>query len=78
MSIFIEGTIVAYMRDNWDASPRVQISESVDSGMTWAAAKKTQIPNTASVQAYKHRDGKWVFIDNDIANGRYQLTFFMH
>ena len=72
-----DGTIIAYMRDNGDAPSRVQISESVDSGMTWTAAQKSQIPNTASVEAYKLRDGKWAFIGNDIDDGRYQISLYL-
>ena len=72
-----DGTIMAYMRDNGDAPSRVQISESVDSGMTWTAAQKSQIPNTASVEVYKLRDGKWAFIGNDIDDGRYQISLYL-
>ena len=72
-----DGTIVAYMRDNGDEPSRVQISESNDSGMTWTAAQKSQIPNTASVQVYKLRDGRWAFIGNDIDDGRYQISLYL-
>ncbi len=72
-----DGTIVSYMRDNGDAPPRVQVSESVDSGMTWTAAQKTDIPNTASVQVVKLSDGRWAFIGNDIADGRYQVSLYL-
>ena len=72
-----DGTVVAYMRDNGDDPSRVQISESADSGMTWTAAQKTQMPNTASVQVYKLRDGKWAFIGNDIDDGRYQISLYL-
>jgi predicted neuraminidase len=72
-----DGKIVAYMRDNGDEPSRVQISESADSGMTWTLAQKTQIPNTASVQVYKLRDGKWAFIGNDIDDGRYQISLYL-
>ncbi|HET7117435.1 MAG TPA: sialidase family protein [Hanamia sp.] len=72
-----DGTIMAYMRDNGDEPSRVQISESNDSGMTWTAAQKTQIPNTASVQVLKLRDGKWAFIGNDIDDGRYQISLYL-
>ena len=72
-----DGTIVSYMRDNGDAPPKVQISESKDSGMTWTAAQKTQIPNTASVQVLKLSDGRWAFIGNDIDDGRYQISLFL-
>ena len=72
-----DGTIVSYMRDNGDAPPRVQISESNDSGMTWTAAQKTEIPNTASVQVLKLSDGRWAFIGNDIDDGRYQISLYL-
>ena len=72
-----DGTIVAYMRDNGDEPSRVQISESKDSGMTWTAAQKSQIPNTASVQVYKLRNGRWAFIVNDIDDGRYQISLYL-
>ncbi|HEY5391857.1 MAG TPA: exo-alpha-sialidase [Hanamia sp.] len=72
-----DGTIMAYMRDNGDEPSRVQISESNDSGMTWTAAQKSQIPNTASVQVYKLRDGRWAFIGNDIDDGRYQISLYL-
>ncbi len=72
-----DGTIVAYMRDNGDEPSRVQISESNDSGMTWTAAQKSKIPNTASVQVCKLRDGRWAFIGNDIDDGRYQMSLYL-
>jgi predicted neuraminidase len=72
-----DGALVAYMRDNGDAPPRVQISESNDSGMTWTAAQKTEIPNTASIQVLKLSDGRWAFIGNDIDDGRYQISLYL-
>ena len=72
-----DGTIVSYMRDNGDAPPRVQVSESVDMGRTWTAAQKTEIPNTASVQVLKLSDGRWAFIGNDIDDGRYQISLYL-
>lgn len=68
---------MAYMRDNGDDPSRVQTSESADSGMTWTATQKTQIPNTASVQVCKLNDGKWAFIGNDIDDGRYQISLYL-
>jgi predicted neuraminidase len=72
-----DGTIVAYMRDNGDSPSRVQISESKDSGITWTAAQKSNIPNTASVQVVKLRDGRWAFVGNDIDDGRYQISLYL-
>ncbi|MCF2490056.1 exo-alpha-sialidase [Dyadobacter sp. CY347] len=68
------GNIFAFMRDSGDAPNRVHYSESSDKGETWAATKKTDIPNTASVEVLVLKDGKWVFLGNDIEGGRYQLS----
>lgn len=68
------GNLVAYMRDSGDEPTRVHISESSDSGESWTAAKKTEIPNTASVELLVLQDGKWAFLGNDIDDGRYQLS----
>ena len=69
-----DGTIVAYMRDSGDAPNRVQISTSSDNGESWTLAKKTEIPNEASVEICVLKDGKWAFFGNDITDGRYQLS----
>ena len=45
--------------------------------MTWTAAQKTEIPNTASVQVLALSDGRWVFIGNDIDDGRYQISLYL-
>jgi predicted neuraminidase len=71
------GNIVAYMRDNGDAPPRVQVSKSSDNGQTWSAAQKTDIPNTASVELLKLKDDRWVFIGNDETDGRYRLSLYV-
>lgn len=72
-----DGHIAAYMRDNGDAPPRVQISESADQGETWTAALKTNIPNTASVEILALQDGRWAFLGNDIEDGRYRLSLYI-
>jgi predicted neuraminidase len=71
------GHIVAYMRDNGPAPSRVQRSESTDNGVSWTAARKTNIPNTASVELKILRDGRWVFVGNDIDDGRYRLSLYI-
>ncbi len=71
------GNIVAYMRDNGDAPSKVQVSESNNKGESWSAAIKTNIPNTASVELLVLQDGKWAFLGNDIADGRYQLSLYI-
>lgn len=72
-----DGTLLAYMRDNGDAPGRVQISESSDRGESWTAAKKSTIPNTASVQVLSLSDGKWAYIGNDEDDGRYRLSLYL-
>jgi predicted neuraminidase len=71
------GEIIAYMRDSGDEPPRVQASSSTDNGESWTAATKTDIPNTASVHLLKMKNGVWVFLGNDIDDGRYRLTLFL-
>lgn len=72
-----DGTIVAYMRDSGDDPTRVQVSESKTNGESWTTARKTAIPNTASVEVCVLKDGKWAFLGNDIDDGRYQLSLYL-
>lgn len=72
-----DGTIVAYMRDSGDDPTRVQISESKTNGESWTVARKTNIPNTASVEICVLKDGRWAFLGNDIDGGRYQLSLYL-
>ncbi|MBN8850636.1 MAG: neuraminidase [Sphingobacteriales bacterium 50-39] len=71
------GHIVAYMRDSGDDPTSVQTSESADSGYSWTAAQKTEIPNTASVELLVLQDGRWAFLGNTIGDGRYRLTLML-
>lgn len=71
------GNLVAYMRDSGDEPSRVHTSESKDNGESWSASVKTEIPNTASVELLVLKDGKWAFVGNDIADGRYRLALFL-
>ncbi|WP_035361624.1 sialidase family protein [Dyadobacter alkalitolerans] len=68
------GNLVAFMRDSGDPPTRVHYSESLDNGESWTATRKTDIPNTASVEFLVLNDGKWAFLGNDIDDGRYELT----
>lgn len=72
-----DGTIAAYMRDNGDASSKVQVSESSNKGESWSAAVESTIPNTASVELLVLQDGKWAFLGNDIEDGRYRLSLYI-
>jgi predicted neuraminidase len=71
------GNIVAFMRDNGDDPPRVQVSESADNGESWSAAQKTSIPNTASVELIVMKDGRWAFVGCDEDDGRYRLSLYL-
>jgi predicted neuraminidase len=71
------GNIIALMRDNGDAPPRVQKSISEDDGESWSYATKTSIPNTASVELLVLKDGRWAFVGNDIEDGRYRLVLML-
>lgn len=71
------GDIVALMRDSGNSPNRVHKSISKDQGETWSATEKTDIPNTASVELLKLKDGKWAFLGNPIEDGRYQLSLYI-
>ena len=70
------GNVFAFMRDNGDAPARVQYSESSDNGETWTAARKTDIPNEASVELLALADGRWAYLGNDEDDGRYRLSLY--
>lgn len=72
-----DGTLVAMMRDSGDDPTRVHISESTDRGESWTASRKTDIPNTASVELLALKDGKWAFLGNDITDGRHILSLYL-
>ena len=57
LAIRKSGEVVAYMRDSGDAPARVNFSTSKDQGESWSAAKKTDIPNEASVEIYVLKNG---------------------
>lgn len=72
-----DGSLVAYMRDSGDAPTRVQVSESKDGGRSWTAARKSDIPNGASVDVVVLADGRWVMLGNDVDDGRYRLSLYL-
>ena len=71
------GEVVAIMRDSGDAPGRVWMSTSTDNGESWSLAKKTDIPNEASVEIYALKNGKWMYFGNDVNDGRYQLSLYL-
>ncbi|GAB4023931.1 sialidase family protein [Spirosoma koreense] len=71
------GHLVAFMRDSGDEPTRVHRSESADGGESWTATVKTDIPNTASVEALVLKDGRWAFLGNDVDDGRYRFSLYL-
>lgn len=72
-----DGEIMALMRDSGDAPNRLQRSFSADEGVSWSAAEKSTIPNTASVELLALDNGLWVFLGNDVDDGRYKLSMYI-
>ncbi len=73
-----DGSLVAYMRDNGPAPGRVMMSESRDQGLTWSPVVDSAIPNSGSgTDIVVLRDGRWVFIGNDLEDGRYRLVVML-
>ncbi len=72
-----DGTLVAYMRDAGDSPLRVHVSTSGDLGYSWSPSRKSDIPNTASVEILRLNDGRWAFLGNDREDGRYRLALYL-
>ncbi len=70
-----DGTLTAYLRDNGPPPKRAHISYSKDDGVSWTAAKDTEIPNPGtSLEAIVLKDGHWIMVYNDLEQGRYSLV----
>lgn len=70
-----DGSLVAFMRDNGDSPGKILTSISLDSGESWTAAKKSDIPNPGtSVDVIKLENGHWVMVYNDIEDNRYSIA----
>lgn len=73
-----DGTLVTYMRDNGPPPARVMASESKDGGLTWSPVKDTDIPNPGSgTELIALRDGRWLFIGNDLEKERCRLVVML-
>lgn len=73
-----DGTLVAYMRDNGPAPGRVMVSESRDQGATWSPVVDSTIPNPGSgTDVVVLRDGRWLFVGNDLEDGRRRLAVLL-
>ena len=71
------GDIVAMLRDSGDSPTMIQQSISSDNGFSWSVAKKTDFPNTASVELLVLQDGRWWMVGNDLHVGRYRLALWI-
>jgi len=70
-----DGSLVAYLRDNGPPPKRAHISFSKDDGVTWTAAKDTDIPNPgSSLEAIRLSNGHWIMVYNDLESKRYSLV----
>lgn len=71
------GELVAMLRDSGDGPTMIQQSISRDGGISWTAAQKTELPNTASVELLTLQDGRWWLVGNDLHDGRYRLALWI-
>jgi predicted neuraminidase len=71
------GELVAMLRDSGDGPTMIQQSSSTDGGLSWSAAQKTNLPNTASVELLTLQDGRWWMVGNDLHDGRYRLALWI-
>jgi predicted neuraminidase len=70
-----DGTLVAYLRDNGPPPKRALMSSSRDDGVSWTAAKDTEILNPGtSLEVIRLRNGHWIMVYNDIEQKRYSLV----
>ena len=70
-----DGNLVAYLRDNGPPPQRMQRTESVDNGLTWSIPKDDVLPNPgAGFDMVTLKNGEWLIVFNDQADGRFDLT----
>ena len=73
-----DGTLVAYMRDDGPPPQRVPVSESRDRGVTWSPVVDSELTDSgAGVEVLALLSGRWVFVNNDLDEGRHRLAVTM-
>jgi predicted neuraminidase len=73
-----DGTLVAYMRDDGPPPQRVPVSESRDGGRTWSPVVDSELVDSgAGVEVLALRSGRWLFVNNDLDDGRHRLAVTM-
>jgi predicted neuraminidase len=74
----VDGTLVAYMRDNGPPPKRLHISTSVDKGLTWSPVRDSELPNPGSgADIVTMKDGHWALAYNDTEDGRHSLAILI-
>ncbi len=69
-----DDSLVAYLRDNGPPPKRVQVATSSDNGLSWSAARDTDIPNPgSSLEVIRLRSGEWLMAGNDTEKNRDRL-----
>jgi predicted neuraminidase len=70
-----DGTLVAYMRNAGPPPRRLQVSTSIDEGLTWSSPGQTELPNPGSgAEVIRLASGYWALIYNDTEEGRHSLA----
>ena len=70
----IDGTIVAYMREN-GKHQKIRQSTSTDDGMTWSPVVDSILPNPgAGIEAIRLENGHWAMVYNDTVKERNSLA----
>lgn len=71
----LDGSLVAFFRDEGNAPQRVQWAQSLDNGATWTPALDLDIPNpSSSLEVLVLQDGHWLMLCNDLEEGRHRLV----
>jgi len=71
----VDGTLVAYMRDNGPPPQRLHVSTSSDNGLTWSTVRDCELPNPGSgADIVTLANGHWVLAYNDTEEGRHSLA----
>ncbi len=69
-----DGTLVAYMREN-GFTGRVRVAESVDDGLSWGIVGISELINPGSgLDGVRLKNGHWILVHNDTADGRNRLA----
>lgn len=72
-----DGTIVAFMRNASGEPERLWTSRSTDGGQTWELAERTDKKAVASVELLRLADGRWIYVANDVDDGRWRLSLYV-